>query len=139
MHVSHLECILVIDSVSLKWEADYATVVGNRTKEFLLECSKEYSLDCVDVKPGSIIVTMESPSDGEPLEQKALQEVVKRIKDEGFLPKSENFAISKEKFKGVVSEGGTRVVRLSANRVSCCRPTAVSVKEIGVARVSGLR
>ena len=124
--------------MTLKWDADYAAVVGNKKREFLLECSKEYKIDCVDVKAGSIIVTMESPSDGDRgVGQLNMQEAVKRIEAEGFLPRTD-FAIPKEKFDGIINEGGTRVVRLSANRVSCCRPTAVSVKEIGVARVSGL-
>ena len=141
MRVSHFACILMIGSITLKFEADYDDV-KNKTKEFLRRCSEEYTpLKCVDVKEGSIIVTMELPQEspsGTPLEQKTMQEVVKRIKEEGFLPKT-TFAITKDKFEGVVSEGGTRVVRLSVNRVSCCRPTAVSVKEIGVARGSGLR
>ena len=143
--VSHFACILMIGIIKLKFKADYDTLVGDETKakNFLLECSKEYKpLKCVDVKKGSIIVTMELPqesSDGKKLEQKTMQEVVKQIKAKGFLPSSKTFAIAKENVLGVISAGGTRVVRLSVNRVSCCRPTAVSVKEIGVARGSGLR
>lgn len=115
MHVSHFACILVIGSIELKWNVNYEAVVGNKKKEFLMECTKEYGLNCVDARKGSIIVTMESPqelsSDGTDGNQLQMQDVVKRIKAEGFLPKSENFAISKEKFEGVIKEGGTRVVR----------------------------
>jgi len=55
-----------------------------------------------------------------------LQEVVKRIKDEGFLPKSENFAISKEKFKGFISEdcfvkGAAEYHKNSGCKVKACK------------------
>lgn len=142
MRVSHFACILMVGAIKLKFEANYDELVGNRTGEFLRKCSNEYKpLECVDVKKGSIIVTMELPEEsdsGTPLEQKTMQEVVTRIKEEGFLQNT-RFSIDKDKVVGVISEGRTRLVRLSVNRVSCCRPTVVSVKEIGVARGSGLR
>merc|ERR1711934_524274 len=127
--------------IKLKFKADYDTLVGDETKakNFLLECSKEYKpLKCVDVKKGSIIVTMELPqesSDGKKLEQKTMQEVVKQIKAKGFLPSSKTFAIAKENVLGVISavcnnaKGVKDYVKDTACEVESCTPRFELVNE----------
>merc|ERR1711934_950076 len=127
--------------IKLKFKADYDTLVGDETKakNFLLECSKEYKpLKCVDVKKGSIIVTMELPqesSDGKKLEQKTMQEGVKQIKAKGFLPSSKTFAIAKENVLGVISavcnnaKGVKDYVKNTACEVESCTPRFELVNE----------
>lgn len=93
--------MLILDSMILKWDADYSTVVGKKKKVFLKQCSQTYNLSCTDVWPGSIIVQMEVAEGGQRTD---LRKAVQRIESEGFLPATE-FVIPKGKFKGVIREG----------------------------------